>query len=88
MPFLAEVPRERVLNHEEIRRVFEAIRQEPRITAAWWVLLFLTAARDKSEVLRMENARSTEAGTPGSSRVRRRRQSARLFSRCRTGAWR
>ena len=53
-PFLGEAPRDRVLSHEEIRKVFEAIGREPRITAAWWVMLFLTAARDKSEVLRME----------------------------------
>ena len=53
-PFLGEVPRERVLSHEEIRAVFEAIQDEPRLTAAWWIMLFLTAARDKSEVLRME----------------------------------
>jgi len=43
-----------VLSHEEIRKVFAAIEHEPRITAAWWVMLFLTAARDKSEVMRME----------------------------------
>ena len=53
-PFLGEAPRDRTLSHEEIRTVFEAIKREPRITAAWWVMLFLTAARDKSEVLRME----------------------------------
>jgi integrase len=53
-PFLQETPRERVLSPEEIRIVFEAIRGEPRITAGWWILLFLTGARDKSEVLRME----------------------------------
>lgn len=55
-PFLGEAPRDRVLSHEEIRRVFAAIEREPRITAAWWVMLFLTAARDKSEVMRMEKA--------------------------------
>ncbi len=53
-PFLGEAPRDRVLNPPEIRKVFEAIEREPRITAAWWVTLFLTAARDKSEVMRME----------------------------------
>jgi integrase len=53
-PFLDEEPRERVLSHAEIRKVFDAIKSEPRLTAAWWVLLFLTAARDKSEALRME----------------------------------
>jgi integrase len=53
-PFLGEVPRDRVLSHDEIRGVFDAILREPRITAAWWVMLFLTAARDKSEVLRLE----------------------------------
>ena len=53
-PFLQETPRERVLSPEEIRIVFDAIRDEPRLTAAWWILLFLTGARDKSEVLRME----------------------------------
>jgi integrase len=53
-PFLGERPRDRVLSHEEIRRVFAAIEHEPRITAGWWVMLFLTAARDKSEVMRME----------------------------------
>jgi hypothetical protein len=44
-PFLGEALRERVLSHEETRRVFEAIIREPRITVAWWVMLFLTAAR-------------------------------------------
>lgn len=53
-PFLGETPRDRVLSHEEIRKVFAAIEHEPRITAAWWVMLFLTAARDESEVMRME----------------------------------
>jgi integrase len=53
-PFLGEVPRDRVLSHAEIRAVFEAIQREPRITAAWWAMLFLTAARDRSEVLRLE----------------------------------
>lgn len=53
-PFLGEVPRDRVLNHDEIRKVFDGIALEPRITAAWWIMLFLTGARDKSEVLRME----------------------------------
>lgn len=33
-PFLGEVARERVLSHDEIRTVFEAIGREPRITAA------------------------------------------------------
>jgi integrase len=55
-PFLGETPRDRVLSHEEIRKVFAAIEHEPRITAAWWVMLFLTAARDKSEVMRMAKA--------------------------------
>jgi integrase len=54
--FLGEAPRDRVLSHEEIRRVFAAIEREPRITAAWWVMVFLTAAHDKSEVMRMEKA--------------------------------
>jgi integrase len=53
-PFLGEAPRDRVLSHEEIKRVFAAIEREPRITAAWWVMLFLTAAGDKSEAMRME----------------------------------
>src|SRR5262249_31843944 len=53
-PFLGEAPRARVLSGEEARRIFDALRHEPRITAAWWLMLFLTAARDKSEVLRME----------------------------------
>ena len=55
-PFLGEAPRDRVLSHEEIRKVFAAIEREPRITAAWWVMVFLTAAHDKSEVMRMEKA--------------------------------
>jgi len=54
--FLGEAPRDRVLSHEEIRKVFAAIEREPRITAAWWVMVFLTAAHDKSEVMRMEKA--------------------------------
>jgi integrase len=53
-PFLQETPRDRVLSPEEIRIVFETIEGEPRLTAVWWILLFLTGARDTSEVLRME----------------------------------
>jgi integrase len=53
-PFLREMPRDRVLSPEEIRIVFETIEGEPRLTAGWWLLLFLTGARDTSEVLRME----------------------------------
>jgi integrase len=54
-PFLGEKARDRILSHEEIRRVFKAIGHEPRIRAGWWLMLFLTA-RDKSEVLRMEKS--------------------------------
>jgi integrase len=53
-PFKNEAPRERILSNEEIRKVFDGILEEPRITAAWWIMLFLTAARSQSEAMRME----------------------------------
>jgi hypothetical protein len=34
-----EKQRDRVLTHDEIRRVFEALRREPPVTAIFWRLL-------------------------------------------------
>jgi integrase len=45
-----EKKRDRVLNHEEIRKVLAAVEQEPPITATFWRLLFLTGQR-RGEVL-------------------------------------
>jgi integrase len=41
----AEVPRDRVLSDDEIRAVFDALRQERPIIAGLWELLFYTAVR-------------------------------------------
>jgi integrase len=53
-PFAGEERRNRVLTSQEIRKIFAAIQKEPRLTAGWWIMCFLTAAHDKSEVLSME----------------------------------
>ncbi len=53
-PFSGEIPRERILSNEEIRKVLrQGVIEEPRITAAWWMMLFLTGAR-KTELMQME----------------------------------
>jgi integrase len=45
-----EKKRDRVLTHNEIRRVFEAIGREPKVTALFWRLAFLTGQR-RGEIL-------------------------------------
>jgi integrase len=45
-----EKKRDRVLTHDEIRKVFEALRQEPPVTAIFWRLAFYTGQR-RGEIL-------------------------------------
>jgi integrase len=45
-----EKRRDRVLTHDEIRRVFEALRHEPPVTAIFWRLAFYTGQR-RGEIL-------------------------------------
>jgi integrase len=45
-----EKKRDRVLSHDEIRKVFEAIRREPPVTAIFWRLAFYTGQR-RGEIL-------------------------------------
>jgi len=45
-----EKKRDRVLTHDEIRRVFEALRSEPKVTGVFWRLAFQTSQR-RGEIL-------------------------------------
>lgn len=45
-----EKKRDRVLTYDEIRKVFEALRQEPPVTAIFWRLAFYTGQR-RGEIL-------------------------------------
>ncbi len=45
-----EKKRDRVLTHDEIRRVFEALRSEPKVTGIFWRLAFQTGQR-RGEIL-------------------------------------